>query len=158
MAKKNQTPSNQIAANKRARFDYHIDHTFEAGLQLLGWEVKSIRAGKANLTDTYVIVRNGEAYLLNSQITPLQTASTHVIAEPTRTRKLLLHKQELATIHGALSKKGHACIPLEMFWKGPYVKLKIGLALGKKQHDKRDTIKDREWSIEKQRTVRHLVR
>ena len=158
MAKKNQTPSNQIAANKRARFDYHIDHTFEAGLQLLGWEVKSIRAGKANLTDTYVIVRNGEAYLLNSQITPLHTASTHVIAEPTRTRKLLLHKKELATIHGALSKKGHACIPLEMFWKGPYVKLKIGLALGKKQHDKRDTIKDREWSIEKQRTVRHLVR
>lgn len=158
MAKKPQTPSNQIATNKRARFDYHIDETFEAGLQLHGWEVKSIRAGKANLTDTYVIIRKGEAYLLNAQITPLESASTHVIADPTRSRKLLLHKKELATIHGALSQKGHACIPLDMYWKGPYVKIKIGLARGKKQHDKRDTIRDREWNIEKQRAVRHNVR
>jgi SsrA-binding protein len=158
MAKKPKTSSNQIAANKRARFDYHIDETFEAGLSLLGWEVKSIRAGKANLTDTYVVVRKGEAYLLNAHITPLDSASTHVIADPTRSRKLLLHKKELAVIHGALSQKGHACVPLEMYWKGPRVKLNIGLARGKKQHDKRDTIRDREWQIEKQRAVRHRVR
>ena len=158
MAKKSKINPNQVAANKRARFDYHIDETFEAGLQLLGWEVKSIRGGKANLSDTYVVVRNGEAYLLNAQITPLESASTHVIADPTRSRKLLLHKKELATIHGALSKTGHSCVPLEMYWKGPYVKIKIGLAQGKKQHDKRDTIRDREWSIEKQRTVRHRAR
>ena len=158
MAKKSKINSNQVAANKRARFDYHIDETFEAGLQLHGWEVKSIRSGKANLSDTYVVVRNGEAYLLNAQITPLESASTHVIADPTRSRKLLLHKKELATIHGALSKKGHSCVPLEMYWKGPYVKIKIGLAQGKKQHDKRDTIRDREWSIEKQRTIRHRAR
>lgn len=158
MAKKSNSNSNQIAQNKRARFDYHIDETFEAGVQLHGWEVKSIRAGKANLSDAYVIIRNGEAYLLNSQITPLDSASTHVIADPTRTRKLLLHKKELATIHGALSQKGHACVPLEMYWKGPLVKIKIGLARGKKQHDKRDTIRDREWNIEKQRAVRHRVR
>lgn len=158
MAKKPNTSSNQIASNKRARFDYHIDETFEAGLQLHGWEVKSIRAGKANLTDTYVIIRNGEAYLLNAQFTPLDSASTHVIADPTRTRKLLLHKKELGQIHGELSQKGHACIPLELYWKGPYVKVRIGLARGKKQHDKRDSIKDREWNIEKQRIVRHRVR
>jgi SsrA-binding protein len=103
MAKKSSNHSDQIAQNKRARFDYHIDETFEAGVQLQGWEVKSIRAGKANLSDTYVIIRDGEAYLLNSQITPLDSASTHVIADPTRSRKLLLHKKELATIHGALS-------------------------------------------------------
>jgi SsrA-binding protein len=158
MAKKSSNHSDQIAQNKRARFDYHIDETFEAGVQLQGWEVKSIRAGKANLSDTYVIIRDGEAYLLNSQITPLDSASTHVIADPTRSRKLLLHKKELATIHGALSQKGHACVPLQMYWKGPLVKIKIGLARGKKQHDKRDTIRDREWNIEKQRAVRHRVR
>ena len=158
MAKKAKSNSNQIAANKRARFDYQIDQTFEAGLQLLGWEVKSIRAGKANLTDTYVVIRRGEAYLLNALITPLDSASTHVIADPTRSRKLLLHRKELAVIHGMLAQKGHACIPLEMYWKGPLVKLNIGLARWKKQHDKRETIRDREWAIEKQRAVRHLAR
>lgn len=158
MAKKSKQKDTQIAQNKRARFNYEIDKTFEAGLQLLGWEVKAIRSGKANLTDTYVIIRDGQGYLLNANISPLASASTHVITDPARTRKLLLHKKELATIHGVLSKKGFACIPLEMYWKGPFVKIKIGLGRGKKQHDKRESIRDREWNIEKQRAVRHRVR
>ena len=158
MSKKPSKNDNTIARNKKAWHDYFIEEEFEAGLALQGWEVKSLRDGRAQLTESYVIIRNGEAFLLNSQITPLESASTHVIADPIRTRKLLLHKKELATIHGALSQKGHACVPLEMYWKGPLVKIKIGLARGKKQHDKRDTIRDREWNIEKQRAVRHRVR
>lgn len=157
MAKKLKKVDNQIAQNRRARFDYDIDKTFEAGLQLCGWEVKSIRAGKANLSDTYVIIRDGQGYLLNANIAPLNSASTHVVTDPTRTRKLLLHKKELAIIHGRLSQKGFACIPLEMYWKGSLVKIRIGLGRGKKQYDKRETIRNREWNIEKQRAVRHRV-
>ncbi len=158
MAKKSKQSDNQIARNKRALFDYHIEETFEAGIQLLGWEVKSIRAGKANLSDAYVIIRDGQGYLLNAHIAPLNSASTHIIVDSNRTRKLLLHKKELAKIYGVLGQKGRACVPLEMYWKGFLVKLKIGLAKGKKAHDKRDAIRDREWNVEKQRALRQRIR
>ena len=154
MATKN-TPSSSgnIAKNRRARFDYHIEERVEAGLVLAGWEVKSMRAGKAQLTDSYVFLKNGEAWLLNAHITPLQTACTHVIAEPTRPRKLLLNKRELAKLFASTEQKGHTCIALALYWKGSKVKCEIGLAKGKKEHDKRATEKDRDWSRQKQRIM-----
>ena len=141
MAKKSSNHSDQIAQNKRARFDYHIDETFEAGVQLQGWEVKSIRAGKANLSDTYVIIRDGEAYLLNSQITPLDSASTHVIADPTRSRKLLLHKRELHKFAERAEQQGFTLVPLDVYFKNGRVKVRVGLAKGRKTHDKREKLK-----------------
>ncbi|QGG79493.1 SsrA-binding protein SmpB [Litorivicinus lipolyticus] len=143
-----------IARNKRAAFEYHIDEKFEAGLVLQGWEVKSARAGKVQLTDTYVVMRDGEAFLLNAHIQPLNTASTHVIADPERTRKLLLHQKELGKIHSALTGKGRACVGLAMYWKGKNIKVEIGLATGKKMHDKRQTEKERDWTREKGRVLR----
>ena len=147
-----------IARNKRATFEYHIDEKFEAGLALQGWEVKSARAGKVQLTDTYVVMRDGEAFLLNAHIQPLNSASTHVVADPERTRKLLLHRKELGRIHGALAQKGRACVALAMYWKGKNIKVEIGLATGKKMHDKRQTEKDRDWNREKGRVMRHNSR
>ena len=144
-----------IARNKRATFEYHLDEKFEAGVALMGWEVKSARAGKVQLTDTYVIMRDGEAYLLNAHIQPLNSASTHVIADPERTRKLLLHKKELGRIHAALANKGRACVATVMYWKGKHIKVEIALATGKKQHDKRETEKERDWNREKGRILRH---
>jgi SsrA-binding protein len=152
--KKPKVADNTIALNKRARFDYHIDETFEAGLALAGWEVKSLRAGKVQITDTYVLVRDGEAFLVGATITPLQTASTHVIADPTRTRKLLLNKRELAKMHAAVGQKGMTCVCLALYWKGHLVKAKIGLAQGKQAHDKRQDKRDRDWDRQKQRVVR----
>ena len=152
--KKPKQPSSTIAQNKRGRFDYHIGERFEAGLALTGWEVKSMRAGKALLTDTYVLLKDGEAFLLGAHVTPLDTASTHVITEPARTRKLLLHKRELAKLFVATAQKGHTCIPLALYWKGNKVKCEIALASGKKQHDKRATIKEREWSRDKSRVLK----
>ncbi len=121
----------------------------------MGWEVKSARAGKVQLTDTYVIMRDGEAYLLNAHIQPLNSASTHVIADAERTRKLLLHKKELGRIHAALANKGRACVATVMYWKGKHIKVEIALATGKKQHDKRETEKERDWNREKGRILRH---
>lgn len=144
-----------IARNKRASFEYHLDEKFEAGLVLQGWEVKSARAGKVQLTDTYVIMRDGEAFLLNAHIQPLNSASTHVVADPERTRKLLLHRKELGKIHGALANKGRACVATAMYWKGKNIKVEIALATGKKQHDKRETEKERDWNREKGRILRH---
>ncbi len=144
-----------IARNKRASFEYHLDEKFEAGLVLQGWEVKSARAGKVQLTDTYVIMRDGEAFLLNAHIQPLTTASTHVVADPERTRKLLLHRKELGKIHAALGNKGRACVATSMYWKGKNIKVEVALATGKKQHDKRDTEKERDWNREKGRILRH---
>lgn len=156
MAKKKPSSSNgsgTIVTNKRARFDYIIEETFEAGLALTGWEVKSLRAGKAQLVDTYVHLKDGEAWLIGAHITPLQTASTHVVAEPNRTRKLLLKKRELARLFAARDQKGYTVIALSLYWKGSYVKCSIGLAKGKKSHDKRATEKDRDWNRQKQRIM-----
>lgn len=156
--KKPKVADNTIALNKRARFDYHIDDTFEAGIALAGWEVKSLRAGKAQITDTYVLVKNGEAFLMGAQITPLQTASTHVVADPIRTRKLLLNKKELAKIVQATQAKGMTCVCTALYWKKHLVKAKIGLARGKQDHDKRQDQRDRDWNRTKQRVVREAVK
>ena len=152
MAKKK--PSNVIAANKRARFDYHLIETFEAGLELEGWEVKSLRAGKAQLPDSYVLLKDGEAWLLGAQIVPLETASSHLAADPIRTRKLLLHKKELAKLIFGTAQKGQTCVCTQLHWKGHLVKARIALAKGKQTHDKRNVERDRDWDRQKQRILR----
>ena len=156
--KKSKTSSNQIAQNKRANFDYKLLEDFEAGIALTGWEIKSLRAGKVQLTDSYVIMMNGEAYLLGAQITPMATASTHFVTEPTRTRKLLLHRKELARILAGISQKGLTCVCTGLYWKGHLAKARIALAQGKQAHDKRDTTKERDWNRQKQRIVRAAVK
>ena len=154
MAKKKQPANNTIAQNKRARFDYFIEERMEAGLVLAGWEVKSLRAGKGQLTDSYVIFKNGEALLLGSQIQPLATASTHFVTDPTRTRKLLLNRREINRLREATEQKGHTVVALSLYWKQHLVKCEIAVAKGKQNHDKRDTEKDRDWDREKQRAMR----
>jgi SsrA-binding protein len=146
--------SGTIALNRRARHDYAIDEKFEAGMVLQGWELKSIRAGKVQLIDSYVFLQRGEAYLSGASIMPLNSASTHVIAEPQRARKLLLHTRELAKIFAATSQKGFTCIATAMYWKGNKVKCAVALAKGKKEHDKRDTEKDRDWQRQKSRIMK----
>ena len=143
-----------IALNKRARHEYHIDERFEAGVALQGWEVKSLRAGRTNLTDAYAIVRNGEIYLFGASIVPLISASTHVVADDRRTRKLLLHRQEIDKLVGAVERKGYTMVPMAMYWKGNKVKIEIGLARGKQEHDKRNTLKEKDWQRDKQRAMR----
>ena len=145
---------NTIALNKKARHDYFIEDKYEAGLVLQGWEVKSLRAGRVQLSDAYVFVKEGEAFVSNILITPLPTASTHVSPEPTRVRKLLLHRGEIAKLIGAVDRKGYTLVPLSMFWKHGRAKLEIGLAKGKQKHDKRATEKEREWNRDKQRILR----
>jgi SsrA-binding protein len=145
----------QIAQNRRARFDYFIEDTFEAGIALQGWEVKSLRAGKAQITEAYVIVKNSEAFLLGAHITPMIQTSSHVIADSTRTRKLLLQRRQIDLLMGKVDRAGYTVVPLDMHWTRGRAKLTIGLAKGKKQHDKRDTEKDRDWAREKGRTLRH---
>ena len=152
--KKPKQPSNTIAVNKRARFDYHLHDRFEAGVALEGWEVKSLRAGKCQLLDTYVLLKNGEAFLLGANITPMSSASSHVSADPQRTRKLLLHKKEIARLIGATQQKGQTCIPVSLYWKNNKVKCEIALATGKKEHDKRATLKERDWSRDKARVMK----
>jgi SsrA-binding protein len=156
--KKHKTPSNVIAKNKRASFDYSLLSTFEAGVVLSGWEVKALRMGKAELTDTYVLLKNGEAFLLGARIVPLDTVSTHYVTDPVRTRKLLLHKKELARIKAGITQKGHTCVRTQLYWKGHLVKARIALAQGKQDHDKRGAEKDRDWSRQKQRVVRDNVK
>ena len=156
--KKPKNSSNIIARNKRASFDYQLLETFEAGVVLSGWEVKALRMGKADIGDTYVLVKDGEAFLLGAMITPLETASTHFVTDPTRTRKLLLHRKELAKILAATSQKGLTCVCTQLYWKGHLVKARIALAQGKKDYDKRDTEKDRDWNRQKQRIVRDNVK
>lgn len=156
--KKPKQPSGTIALNKRARHDFHIETTFEAGLVLTGWEVKSIREGKVQLTDSHVFLKNGEAWLLNVNITPLTSTCTHIIAEPTRQRKLLLHKKEIGKIAAGMNQAGHTCVALALYWKKNKVKCEIALAKGKKEYDKRATEKDRDWDRQKQRVVREHVK
>jgi SsrA-binding protein len=154
--KKTKTPTgNVIAVNRRARHDYFIESNFEAGLALEGWEVKSLRAGNAQLTEAYVNLRNGEAWLVGAHFAPLKTASTHIQADPTRARKLLLHRYELDRLAGAVERKGYTLIPLELHWHKGRAKLDIGLGKGKKQHDKRADRKDRDWQRQKERILKH---
>ena len=154
MAKKAKSNPGTIALNKKARFEYELHERFEAGVALTGWEVKSLRAGKAQLTDTYILLKSGEAFLLGCNITPLITASSHVAADPQRTRKLLLHRKELARLIGATQQKGQTCIPIALYWKGNKVKCEIALATGKKDHDKRATLKEQDWKRDKQRLMK----
>ena len=143
-----------IALNKRARHEYHLEQRYEAGIALQGWELKAIRAGRANITEAYAVIRHGELFLFGAQITPLIQASTHVVADDRRTRKLLLHREEIDKLIGAIERKGYTLIPLAMYWKHNRAKVDLGLARGKQEHDKRDTEKDRDWAREKQRTMR----
>jgi SsrA-binding protein len=152
-----QSPSS-IAVNKKARYDYFIEERFEAGLALEGWEVKSLRAGKAQLTESYVIVRKGEISLLGAHLTPLSSASSHVNADPTRTRKLLLHRKEIDRFSGLVDRKGYTLVPLELYWARGRAKLAVGLAKGKKQYDKRATAKDRDWERDKARALKAVNR
>jgi SsrA-binding protein len=154
MAKKPKKLSNTIAQNKKARFEYHIEESIEAGVQLQGWEVKSLREGRVQLTDSYVIFKNGEAWLLGAQIQPLATVSTHYVADPTRTRKLLMQRKELSRLQIATEQKGYTVVATDLYWKNHLVKCKVALAKGKQAHDKRATEKERDWNREKRRIMK----
>ncbi|MCY7355004.1 MAG: SsrA-binding protein SmpB [Lysobacter sp.] len=143
-----------IALNKRARHEYHFEERFEAGLALQGWEVKAIRAGRANITESYALVREGELFLFGAQITPLIQASSHVIADDRRNRKLLLHKHEVDELIGRVQRDGYTLVPTALYWKGNKVKAEIALAKGKQSHDKREVSKERDWARDKQRVMR----
>lgn len=153
-AKKARPELVRIAENRRARHDYAIEERLEAGIALEGWELKSLRASKAQLVDSYVLVKDGEAFLLGANITPLSSASTHVLADPQRTRKLLLHRKEIARLFSATQQKGYTCIATELYWKGSRVKCQIALAKGKKQHDKRATERERDWKRTQHRIMK----
>ena len=143
-----------IVENRKALHDYFIEERYEAGLALAGWEVKAIRAGRAQLKEAYVILRNGEVYLIGAHITPLTAASTHVSADPIRSRKLLLHAEEIRQLIGKVERAGYTLIPLDLHYSGGRVKLNVGLARGKKQYDKRETEKKKEWQREQQRLIK----
>ncbi|HUA23544.1 MAG TPA: SsrA-binding protein SmpB [Steroidobacteraceae bacterium] len=143
-----------IAENRKARFEYFIEERYEAGLVLQGWEVKAMRAGRAQLAEAYVYLRNGEAFMTGAHISPLPSTSSHVVADPVRTRKLLLNHSELKGLIGAVERKGYTLVPLELYWKSGRAKLQVGLAKGKKQHDKRAVDKDRDWQRDKARLLK----
>ena len=144
-----------IVQNKKAFHDYFIEERFEAGVVLEGWEAKAIRAGRVQIKEAYVVVNNGEIFLIGSHITPLETASTHIHPDPTRTRKLLLNAREIDRLIGAVERSGYTLVPLDMHYTKGRIKLEIGLAKGKKQHDKREAEKERDWKREQQRLMRH---
>lgn len=151
MNQKQTQADSSIAQNRKARYEYFIEDRFEAGMVLEGWEVKSLRAGRVQLDQSYVILKNAQAWLLGATITPLQTASTHINPDPQRTRKLLLNRSELNKLLGNVERRGYTVVPLSLYWKNNRVKLEIGLAKGKKQHDKRAAIKERDWQRQKGR-------
>src|ERR1043166_9541718 len=142
-----------IVQNKKAFHDYFIEEKFEAGIALEGWEVKAIRAGRAQIKEGYVVLRNAEIYLIGSHISPLPTASTHVSSDPVRTRKLLLHGREIRKLIGSVERAGYTLVPLDLHYTGGRIKLEIGLAKGKKQYDKRESEKNRDWQRQKQRLL-----
>ncbi len=146
-----------IAENRRARFDYHIEERYEAGVVLQGWEIKAIRAGQVQLTDGYVVIRDGELFLIGCRINALRSASTHISPEADRTKKLLMHKEEIKRLVGKVEQKGFTLVPLNLHFKGAHVKAEIALAKGKAEHDKRDTEKKKDWEREKGRLMRHKV-
>ncbi|CAM3595467.1 SsrA-binding protein [Vibrio aerogenes CECT 7868] len=161
MAKKKsntKSGSNTIALNKRARHEYFIEDEIEAGLALQGWEVKALRQGKANIAESYVFLRDGEAYISGMSITPLQQASTHVVADPTRVRKLLMSRRELDNLFGRVNREGMTLTALSLYWSRSWAKLKIGVAKGKKLHDKRADVKERDWQREKSRVMKSGLR
>jgi len=144
-----------IVQNKKAFHDYFIEERYEAGIVLEGWEAKAIRAGRVQIKEAYVVVTNGEIFLIGAHITPLETASTHIHPDPTRTRKLLLNAREIDRLIGAVERSGYTLVPLDMHYTKGRIKLEIGLAKGKKQHDKRESEKERDWKREQQRLLRH---
>jgi len=152
--KRESTPVS-IVENRKATHDYFIEERFEAGLSLEGWEVKAVRAGRANLKEAYVVIKKGEIVLIGAHVSPLTTASTHVHADATRTRKLLLHREEINRLVGKVERAGYTITPLDLHYRNGRIKLTIGLAKGKKQHDKRDAIKEREWNREQGRLLRN---
>ena len=154
MAKSKAKPENSIARNKKAWHDYFIEEEFEAGLALQGWEVKSLREGGAQLKEGYVIIREGELYLFGAHFSPLASASTHISPDPTRSRKLLLHASEIGKLIGGVEPKGYTLVPLSLYWKKGRAKVKIALAKGRKQHDKRASIRKREWDREQHRVLK----
>lgn len=161
MAKKNsksKAGSNTIALNKQARHEYFVDDEIEVGLELQGWEVKSLRQGKANIAESYVFLRDGEAFLSGASIIPLQQASTHIVANPTRVRKLLLNRRELDNLFGRVNREGMTLIALSLYWSKSWVKMKIGVAKGKKLHDKRDDQKNQDWQRDKARIMKSSLR
>lgn len=157
MAQKKET-SSRIADNKKAAFNYFFEERFEAGVVLQGWEVKALRAGKVQLTDGYVVIRDGELYLIGCQINPLKTASTHVSPDSVRTKKLLMKKDEIRRLIGKVEQKGHTLVPIQLYWKAGKVKAEIALAKGKATHDKRDVIKEREGKREVERAMKERHR
>lgn len=152
--KKSKPGSSTIAQNKKARRDYFLEEKIEAGVQLAGWEVKALRAGRGQLTDSYVDIQNGEAWLLGAQIQPLPEASTHFVTDPTRQRKLLMHEKQITKLKEAGEQKGYTVVATALYWKQHLVKCEVCLAKGKQMHDKRQTEKERDWNIQKQRTMR----
>jgi SsrA-binding protein len=154
MPPKAETAPRLIAENRKARFEYFIEERYEAGLVLQGWEVKAMRAGRAQLAEAYVFLRAGEAFMTGAHISPLRSTSSHVVADPVRTRKLLLNRSELSGLVGAVERKGYTLVPLELYWKDGRAKLQVGLAKGKKQHDKRAVEKDRDWQRDKARLLK----
>ena len=151
---KTKSESATIIVNKKAGHDYFIEERIEAGLVLEGWEVKALRAGKVQLRDAYILFKNGEALLFGATITPLPTASTHIAPDPQRSRKLLLHKHQVMRLMGAVERSGYAAVATAMYWSKGRAKVEIGLARGKKQHDKRATLKERDWQIEQRRLLK----
>ena len=146
-----------IAVNRKARHDYFIEERLEAGIELRGWEVRSLRAGRAQIAEAYVIVRDAQVWLLGAMIPPLPSASTHVQPDPTRTRRLLLHRREIDRLIGAVERRGYTLIPLRLYWRRGRAKLEIGVARGKRKHDKRQAEKEKDWQRQKQRLLRHAV-
>jgi SsrA-binding protein len=156
--KKPKVTGNTIALNKKARHDFFLEDKTEAGVSLLGWEVKSLRAGKCQLLDSYIVFHKGEAWLTGALITPLDQASTHVVANPRRERKLLLHRREIERLMQKVQAKGYTCVCTALYWKNHRVKAEIALAKGKQTHDKRATAKDKDWAKQKERVMKHSVR
>ncbi len=155
---KNKAGNNTIALNKKARHEYHIDDEIEAGIELQGWEVKSLRQGKVNIAESYVFLRDGEAYISGMSIIPLNQASTHIVAEPTRVRKLLLKRRELDNLIGRVNREGMTLVATALYWSRSWAKLKIGVAKGKKLHDKRADLKEKDWARDKARIMKSNLR
>lgn len=156
--KKNDNAGGTIAVNKRASHEYFIEQRIEAGIELQGWEVKALRAGRASIVDGYILLKNHEVFLFGATITPLSQACSHVVCDPTRTRKLLLNRREIDKLIGQIDKTGVTAVPLKLYWKKCFIKAEIGVCRGKQDHDKRDTIKDREWQRDKARVMKKNLR
>ena len=153
-SKQKQSSGGVIALNRKASHLYHFESKYEAGVQLQGWEVKSLRDGRAQISDAYIIVKNGDALLLNAHFTPLTSASTHIIADPARTRKLLLHRREIDKLAGKIKETGYTIVPTKLYWKSNFVKVEIALAIGKKDYDKRQSLKTKDWERQRSRIMK----